>query len=448
MATSEITEPILLDSTGQEMVAALRSIRNAISGNAGTIYGFYINGHESDPDSMVTYLADAVGMVPAHMDFDNDVFDYGSWENAFFMPRPCMVKYDGTVDYYLDPNDFTKKSDGVTASDVANTAYPGNAMMEWGRDGKKIWWKIEPSSDKKSAAVYIADYRADADFHDWNFHNCNGASVDHFYRRIYNGSLVEETVNETTVSRLRSLSGQQVMNKKTAPQERTYAQANNPSTDAMWDVETFVDILLINLLLILIGKSTDTQAVFGQGLNSGGNEANNNNFRTGVHNAKGLFYGTNSGAETSSSFGNAVKIFGTENHYGFQWQRLIGWINSRGTQKAKLTYGQEDGSTVDGYNLTGDGYLSIGATPSGTSGGCTSEMEFSDKGMFPKVVSGSDSTYYADGLWFDNSDVSVARVGGGSGNWARVGAFCVRLNNAASSSDWGFGASLSCKPLA
>lgn len=448
MATSEITEPIMLDSTGREMVAALRSIRNAISGNAGTIYGFYINGHESDPDSMVTYLADAVGMVPAHMDFDNDVFDYGSWENAFFMPRPCMVKYDGTVDYYLDPNDFTKKSDGVTASDVANTAYPGNAMMEWGRDGKKIWWKIEPSSDKKSAAIYIADYRADADFHDWNFHNCNGASVDHFYRRIYNGSLVEETVNETTVSRLRSLSGQQVMNKKTASQERAYAQANNPSTDVMWDVETFVDILLINLLLILIGKSTDTQAVFGQGLNSGGNEANNNNFRTGVHNTKGLFYGTNSGAETSSSFDNAVKIFGTENHYGFQWQKLIGWINSSGTQKAKLTYGQEDGSTVDGYNLTGDGYLSIGATPSGTSGGYISEMEFSDKGMFPKAISGASSTYYTDGLWYNNPGEKVARVGGGSGDGARVGAFCASLGGAASYSSWDSGASLSCKPLA
>ena len=216
----------------------------------------------------------------------------------------------------------------------------------------------------------------------------------------------------------------------------------------MWDVETFVDILLINLLLILMGKSTDTQAVFGQGLNSGGNEANNDNFRTGIHDKKGLFYGTNSGTETSSSFDNAVKIFGTENHYGFQWQRIIGWINSSGTQKAKLTYGQEDGSTVDGYNLTGDGYLSIGATPSGTPGGYISEMEFSDKGMLPKVASGSNSTYYADGLWFNNSDVKVARVGGHSADGARLGAFYATLSNAASSSHWTIGASLSCKPLA
>ena len=447
MATQEITEPILLDSTGQEMVAALRSIKNAITGNAGTIYGFYINGHESDPDSMVTYLADAVGLIPAHMDYANDVFDYGSWEDAFFMPRPCMVKYDGTVDYYLDPDDYTKKSDGVTASDVADTTYPGNAMMEWGRDGKKIWVKIEPSSDKKSAAIYVADHRADAGYHDWCFHNCNGVSVDHFYTPIYNGSVISETVDGVTVSRLRSISGQQVSNGTTASQERTYAQANNPSTDALWDIETFADWQLRNILLILMAKSTDMQTAFGQGLNTGGDEANNNNFRTGIHNTKGLFYGTNSGTETSSDFSNAVKIFGRENAYGFQWQRLIGWINDNG-QKAKLTYGQEDGSTVMGYNLTGNGYISIGAVPSGTSGGYINEMEFLENGMFPKVVSGTADTYYCDGLWYSNSGVKVARVGGGSYSGARVGAFCSVLDRAASNSSWDGGASLSCKPLA
>lgn len=38
-------------------------------------------------------------------------FSYGDWENAFFMPRPCMLKYDGTVDYYLDPDDYAHKAD-------------------------------------------------------------------------------------------------------------------------------------------------------------------------------------------------------------------------------------------------------------------------------------------------------------------------------------------------
>ena len=73
------------------------------------IYGFHINSNESDPAKAVTYIGDAIGMTPAHMDFVNSRFDWGSWENAFFLPRPCMLKSDGTVDYYLDPNDYTKK---------------------------------------------------------------------------------------------------------------------------------------------------------------------------------------------------------------------------------------------------------------------------------------------------------------------------------------------------
>ena len=102
----------------------------------GTVYGFHIDSTITNPSNAVTYVEDAVGMIPAHMDFTSGVFDYGSWENAFFMPKPCMLKYDGTVDYYLDPNDYTKKIDG-TPSDVSDPTYNGNAMMEWGRMVKR-----------------------------------------------------------------------------------------------------------------------------------------------------------------------------------------------------------------------------------------------------------------------------------------------------------------------
>lgn len=81
----------------------------------------------------MTYLSDCdnSSYTPASMNFETGTFSYGSWKkDEFFMPRPCMLKYDGTVDYYLDPNDYSKKADG-TASDMANTSYAGNAMMEW-----------------------------------------------------------------------------------------------------------------------------------------------------------------------------------------------------------------------------------------------------------------------------------------------------------------------------
>ena len=112
-----------------------------------------------------------------------------------------------------------------------------------------------------------------------------------------------------------------------------------------------------------------------------------------------------------------------------------------------MTYGQSDGSTTDGYNETGSGYISIGgATPSGTSGGYISKMLITDNGLIPTIASGSATTYYCDGFWFNNSQVDYAIVGGNSYFASRVGALCLHLKAAASGVDGS--AALSCKPLA
>ena len=402
-------------------------------------YGFQIDASESNPSSAVTYIADAVGFTPAAMNYGTNAFNYGSWEDAFFMPRPCMLKSDGTVDYYLDPDDYTKKEDG-TASDIADTAYDGNAMMEWGRNGRKIWLKIQPSSDGHSAKVWIANNQVDSKFHDYSFHNCKGESAEHFYTPIYNGSVIS--------SKMRSLSGQTVSKTLTGTAEITAAKANNPSTDELWNIECFADRVLINMLLILMGKSLNTQTVFGQGASSGGSEAVNDTFTTGVHDTKGLFYGTNSGAVSANTFGNCVKVFGMENYYGFQWRRTNGLILDNGATKYKLTYGTEDGSTATGYNTDGTNYKDASVTPSGTSGGYISAAKFTEDGMFSDTMSGSASTYFCDGTWFNDSGARFALFGGTSGHGAWVGAFCLALSSVVSSANWYIGASVSCKPLA
>ena len=402
-------------------------------------YGFQIDASESNPSSAVTYIADAVGFTPAAMNYGTNAFNYGSWEDAFFMPRPCMLKSDGTVDYYLDPDDYTKKEDG-TASDIADTAYDGNAMMEWGRNGRKIWLKIQPSSDGHSAKVWIANNQVDSKFHDYSFHNCKGESAEHFYTPIYNGSVIS--------SKMRSLSGQTVSKTLTGTAEITAAKANNPSTDELWNIECFADRVLINMLLILMGKSLNTQTVFGQGASSGGSEAVNDTFTTGVHDTKGLFYGTNSGAVSANTFGNCVKVFGMENYYGFQWRRTNGLILDNGATKYKLTYGTEDGSTATGYNTDGTNYKDASVTPSGTSGGYISAAKFTEDGMFSDTMSGSASTYFCDGTWFNDSGARFALFGGYSSDGAAVGAFYLSLRNMVSDAHWSRGASVSCKPLA
>ena len=405
------------------------------------IYGFHIAADESDPDVMVTYLADAVDATPAYMDYTNDVFNYGTWEHAFFMPKPCMLKSDGTVDYYLDPDDLTKKADG-TASDIANTSYDGNAMVEWGQNGCKIWLKIVPDEHNLGASVFIANYQADDGFHDWNFHNCDGESADHFYTPIYNGCVIS--------NKMRSLSGQQVSKSLSGTQEMDAAKANNATAKELWNIECYADRLLINCLLILMGKSVDTQTVFGQGLNTSGSEAINDAFRTGVHNDKGMFYGTNSGA--ANTYTNAVKVFFMENYHGFQWRRTNGLILSDGGTKVKLTYGQEDGSGVTGYNTDGADYIPTGATAlSGTSGQYIKTHWFTEDGMFPCGALGDVATqaaYYCDACWYNDSGARFALFGGPSHNGAKVGAFYCALHGAVSIAAWFLGASVSCKPLA
>ena len=78
---------------------------------------------------------DNQGYRPIKRIFDTDVeknvLDWGDWENAQFMPKPCMLRNNGTVDYYLNPNNYNQKADGSPTTDISDVNYDGNAMMEW-----------------------------------------------------------------------------------------------------------------------------------------------------------------------------------------------------------------------------------------------------------------------------------------------------------------------------
>lgn len=417
---------IISDTTGQAIVESIKALATKI-GHGKVMYGVHINSNDSNPETAVTYLADAVGMTPAAMNYSTGVFDYGSWADAFFMPRPCMLKTNGTVDYYLDENDYTKKTDG-TASDVANVDYDGNAMMEWGDGVNAIWWKIAPDKgNNNSASIYVANYKADDGFRNLNHIDINGASKLHFYTPIYNGSLDGN-------DKLRSISGQMVIKNRTATNERAYAKANGNG----YEIEQFVDRLLINILLIIMSKSLDTQTAFGEGMTSM-SYAEALLLTTGTMDSKGLFWGENSGT-------HGVKIFGMENWWGNQWRRTSGYMIVNDTVKVKLSPSTADGSTVVDYNTDGSGYLEIpDATPTGESSGYIKKMLFSENGMFGKDITGSSSTYYSDGQQFTNSIAAFALFGGYLNAGRSCGAFFASLRNSHTGSWWAIGASLSYK---
>lgn len=389
------------------------------------LFGYDLVKATSSPTGRVTYPSDVdnADFTPAAMNFTSGVFNYGGW--AFepgekFMPRPCMLTYAGVVDQYLNPDDYTKKVDG-SSSDVANTSFGGNAMMEWPKIYTKRW---------EENGVYhfrCSDIPQDDDWDCWCNYDRNNNQIDHFYTPIYFGSLVS--------SKLRSISGASNSVSTTAANEITYAKANGDD----WYTEVLADRLLLQDLLVMMARSTECQTAFGYGRCK---SSNSSAIAPGTMNTKGMFWGSND--QTSG-----VKVFGMENVWGNLWRRTAGWINANGTQKVKLTRGTHDGSTATDYNTDGSGYISVAsATPSGTSGGYISSMKTEAYGRLPVTASGSSSTYEADGLWYNNGQVDYAFVGG---DWAydlMVGPFCATLRYAASASASGLGAALSCKPLA
>lgn len=444
-----------------------------------TIYGWHVNPDISNSSNAVTYLEDAIGMTPASM--GSTTFDYGSWENAFFMPKPCMLKSNGKVDYYLDPNDYTKKLNG-TASDISNPNYDGNAMMQW----PKIWFKYVKGAKEGQGYFYVANYKADGNFHCWCNYDSENNEINHFYTAIYNGtsfanygssktyvindfaiydnklykcntdiataqafdSAKWNVVSNTApaINKMRSLSGIRLTNnngnaKTDTTTEVTRAEANNTTAAKEWYIETFSDRLLINGLLVLMGKSLNTQAVFGRGLDTGGQSAKEA-YVTGTLNNKGLFWGV---TENGNS---GVKVFGMENFWGCCWHRTAGLITDNHAIKLKLTYGTKDGSTVIGYNQTGNGYIDNGTAP--YSNGYVQKMSYNKYGFMPAVVTGgSQSTYYADYHYqhAGYTGTMYALFGGYSDYNLHTGAFYLNLNYAPGITYWPIAASLSCKPL-
>ena len=386
------------------------------------LYGFDINLNDSNPATRVSYPSDVEnsGFAKAVMNFGG-AFSYGGWPStpgSKFMPRPCMLKYDGTVAYYLNPNDLTKKADG-SASDVANINFGGNAMMEWPKIYVKRW---------ESGGVYhfrCSDVKVDADYECWSNYDKNNKEIPHFYTSIFFGS-------KDSSNRLRSISGQANMVSQTAQTEVTYAKANGAD---IWYTEVLADRMLINDLLTMMFKSTDLQATAGYGVCSASAA-----IAPGTMNTKGMFWGSND--KTSG-----VKVFGMEHWWGNIFRRIAGWSISAGVQKVKITRGTKDGTTAADYNFDGNGYKTISGVTL-TKSGYISKMKTEPFGRFPMATDGSSTTNEADYVWADSGSGYYAYVGGYWGYDLTCGPFCATLYASPSTAYTYVGAALSCKPLA
>ena len=383
------------------------------------IYGYKINKNDSNPATRVTYTDDAKGFAPMALDLTTgEVLDYGSWKDTFIMEsfRPVMLYSDaagdelkGTVAYELDHDDQTKKLDG-TASDISDTTFPGNAMV----GVKPIW--ICRYEDANQIVVKFANKKVDEGYKCYaNLADDGETILEEVYTDMFEGANVSNMV--------RSLAGLTPMNNAAGATEISYCQANGDG----WYLNDWALVKLWEDIAYLFGKNTNAQSVFGAGHNTGGSSAASL-LQTGTLKDKGPFYGTSGNV--------AVKFLWKENAWGDRWDRIAGCMNVSGTIRVKMH---------PPYNTDASGYINTGITPGGTSGGYISAAKMTSYGLIPQTASGSQTTYWPDGLWFNNSQTDYAFAGGGCDYGALVGPSCLYLSIALSFAYWNVGPSLSYK---
>lgn len=394
-------------------------------------YGFRVKISETNPADRVEYLFDAMGMTPAHMDYDKQEFDYGDWKDIWFIRDnyPCMVRSGGAEDYRLDPNDYTKKLAGGD-SDVANQSYDGNAMA-----AIPLCWVCRYQEGGYRYVIFC-ESQYDESYKAYAHTRPDGTIAKNAYHALFEGSLIS--------GKLRSIAGdalwpQSLVN---ATQELAYAKQNG----ANWTIRTWSLQSLIADLCTLISKSCNSQEAFGQGNTTGyykdgvSGEAHTADEHYGFCPCgslkdKGQFFGY------SNTTLLAVKVFHIENFWGNRWDRVLGLVLDNGVPKAKMT---PEGK---GYNLTGDGYTAFGTGVSGETADSgsgyqhlTEQTEFGCLPVGPH--DGSDATYETDYYWWNRTDVRVALAGGSCNAGARCGARYLTLNYLASWANWALGASL------
>lgn len=409
LADKETLDAIKADTTG--ILKELQDTDGKFSGIKR--YGIKINKADSNPDTRVTYLYDAVGLEPAKMNYAQDTFDYGGWGDVFFVKenRPVMLNADRTVAYELCHTDFSKKIDGETASDVTDESTALNAMSEF----PQIWLCQYEVGNYEY--VIVSNTQIDSSYHADAYTREDGTIANHMYLPLYGGSY--------DGAKLRSLSGKKLDCNTNAQTEINRAAANGTG----WTVIPWCRRNLIECLLMIVSKSENFQAKFGQGVcNTYVEDAAQDygKVKTGTLDAKGQFYGANDGK-------HEVKVFYMEKMWGNRWDRIAGYICDKGTIKVKMT---------PPYNLTGKDYITIGAACE--TNGYQKDTLTTRYGRFVKTVGGGSTTYRCAYYYINLTIVAIALVGGRANDGASCGAF-VNLSYGAGFANWSIGASPSCE---
>ena len=416
----QIADKETLDCTYANTNAILAAVGDDARVKGIKRYGMKINKNDSNSETRCTYIYDAEGMTPAKMNFDTGAFDYGDWGDVFFVKNnyPAMVKYDGTEDYKLDPNNHAKKADG-TESDVSDSSYNGNAMsvFDGSGDNGKIW--LSQFEVGNYEYMIISNVRYDESYHDDAYVREDGTHADKLYYPMFGG-----TYDGT---RLRSLAVKGIMNNATMAESISRAKANGDG----WNIGSWSKRNLLTCMLKIISKTDNSQKAFGQGQTSGyknDSSLNYGHITTGTLMSKGQFFGYN---DTT----HEVKVFYIEKWWGNCAEQINGLVAIGGKIFAKMT---------PPYNLEGEDYEKIVGVMENSVvyyHGYQKGTKSGRLGRIAETLGGSSNGWTGDYFWIKSGNM-IAILGGNCNLGSYCGSDCIALSAKASEKSIQTGASL------
>ena len=288
----EYTKELCLNETGKEINKAIERIIDALTVK-DDIYGFIEHMDVLSPSQRIEWTdKNADYTTPLTVNFSNGSYSLGSWAGfpALVENKPYMVRPDGTPDYQLDENDYTKKADG-TASDVANANYNGGAFSWMPRV-----YKYEAINGTDRIVKFSFVKRPGFDpvgFLDEDNNELTGRWIPMFYTTMDAGGASIAT----------KAYGNCVSNYNTST-ERQYELIQLFHRKAKFFAGAFVETLID--LMFLLTKTTNLQEALGYGNSQGQQNTSPYGMKDNAVIGGGQFYGTSDKRSLNKIFHSIV----------------------------------------------------------------------------------------------------------------------------------------------
>lgn len=354
--------------------------------------------------------------------------------------RRCLLLPNGTVNYYLDDIDSTKKADGT---DAVLDGTDGQVMVEIPETyvrtilrGSVVTWEVahvptegfalHPAfEDGAVSAVYVGAYDAVV----WD--ESAGAVIDGL--NLDDNTSRVDLVND----QMYSTSGNFAMVGLTRDQFRQLARNTG------YQLYDYYQWHLVQLLWITEYGSWNSQDVLGRGnVDAGSYPASSSNQASSPHTVNGLSnqFGNYSGSVATGDGEPFVTYRGIENVWGNCWQFIDG-VNVNNRQ----IFASTNEATFEDDIGTGD-YSSVGTALPTATDASIKDWQAVEHVFVPKTVNdgASSSTYVGDSLWTDTGWRTMY-VGGSAHDAAYAGLCACFANRAASHRNRNLGSRLSRK---